>query len=262
MSRFKALREFMKSNFGNWDDALKSDQELKLPQPPLQKPARRGARCVDLPAVDETTEALLKKNNLLSTLLNRKSTRAYAEAGISLEELSFLLYATQGVKSIKGNQYATIRTVPSAGARHPFETYIVVQRVDGLDRGVYRYLALSHQLEFMFEDEMSIEHIHHCALEQSFVANCAVTFIWSCIPYRGEWRYLKEAHKAMLLDAGHVCQNLYLASDAIGCGTCAIAAYDQKAIDQYLGLDGEEEFVVYMAPVGVLKTESWERDCL
>lgn len=244
----------MKSGFGEWKDELKSDQELKLPQPPLEKPHKRLAKTIDLPKVTEESERIMRQNSLFQAIQDRKSTRAYAEASISLEELSFLLYATQGVKSIKGTNYATLRTVPSAGARHPFETYLVVQRVEGLEKGVYRYLALSHRLEFMFDDDFSIEHIHHCSLEQSFVAKCAVTFIWSCVPYRGEWRYLMEAHKAMLLDAGHLCQNLYLACEGIGCGTCAIAAYDQKAIDQYLGLDGENEFVVYMAPVGVLKS--------
>jgi len=54
----------------------------------------------------------------------------------------------------------------------------------------------------------------------------------------------------MLLDAGHVCQNLYLACEAIDCGTCAVGAYDQKLIDKFLALDGENEFVVYVAPVG------------
>ena len=65
-----------------------------------------------------------------------------------------------------------------------------------------------------------------------------------------EWRYGAAAHKVIALDAGHVCQNLYLACEAIGAGTCAVAAYDQEAIDRLLRLDGEEEFVVYLAPVG------------
>jgi len=88
------------------------------------------------------------------------------------------------------------------------------------------------------------------ALGQGFVGESAVTFIWTCLPYRGEWRYQDAAHRGMLLDAGHLCQNLYLACEALGCGTCAIAAYDQEASDRLLGVDGQEEFVVYMAPVG------------
>lgn len=250
MNQFNHLRDFMKSSFAEWGDELLSDQQKELPQPPLEKPCADDAERIDLPEVKEST---LFNNNLFSAIQKRKSTRAYAKSPLSLEELSFLLYATQGVKKINGNNYATIRTVPSGGARHPFETYLVVQQVEGLKKGVYRYLALSHQLQFLFEDEDSIQHLSDYALEQPFVGNCAVTFIWSCTPYRGEWRYMMTSHKVMLLDAGHVCQNLYLACEGIRCGTCAIAAYDQKAMDDYLGLDGENEFVIYMAPVGKLK---------
>ena len=250
MSPYETLRKFMKSNFAEWGDDVQSDQDKKLPQPPLEKPVDEGAEIIDLPTV---TDDVLTHNNLYSAIQNRKSTRAYADESLSLEELSFLLYATQGVKSVKGDNYATIRTVPSGGARHAFETYLVVQQVEGLKKGVYRYLALSHQLQFLFEDADSISHLTTYSLDQPFVGNCAVTFIWSCTPYRGEWRYLMTAHKVMLLDAGHVCQNLYLACEGIRCGTCAIAAYDQKSMDDYLRLDGENEFVIYMAPVGKLK---------
>lgn len=65
-----------------------------------------------------------------------------------------------------------------------------------------------------------------------------------------EWRYDRAAHKVIALDAGHVCQNLYLACESLGLGTCAIAAYDQEACDRLLGVDGDDEFTLYLAPVG------------
>jgi SagB-type dehydrogenase family enzyme len=68
-----------------------------------------------------------------------------------------------------------------------------------------------------------------------------------------EWRYSVAAHRVILIDAGHVCQNLYLACQAIGAGTCAIAAYDQNKMDEFLKVDGKDEFVVYLAPVGKVK---------
>jgi SagB-type dehydrogenase family enzyme len=64
------------------------------------------------------------------------------------------------------------------------------------------------------------------------------------------WRYDIAAHKVIAIDAGHVCQNLYLACEAIGAGTCAMAAYDQEAIDKLLRIDGQDEFTVYLASVG------------
>jgi SagB-type dehydrogenase family enzyme len=77
-----------------------------------------------------------------------------------------------------------------------------------------------------------------------------VTCIWTTIPYRMEWRYGAAAHKVIALDAGHVCQNLYLACEAIGAGTCAVAAYHQELMDQFLRVDGTDEFTIYIAPVG------------
>jgi SagB-type dehydrogenase family enzyme len=65
-----------------------------------------------------------------------------------------------------------------------------------------------------------------------------------------EWRYGLTAHKVIAIDAGHVGQNLYLACQAVGAGTCAIAAYDQEAMDGLLRLDGQEEFTIYLASVG------------
>lgn len=143
---------------------------------------------------------------------------------LTLDELSFLLWATQGVKDIRGNNYCTLRPVPSAGARHPFETYLAVNRVEGLTPGVYRYLALTHELLLLKEDDKLEEKLSELTLGQKFVGKSAVTFIWSAIPYRSEWRYSTVAHKPILLDAGHVCQNLYIACEVIGCGTCAVAA--------------------------------------
>lgn len=65
-----------------------------------------------------------------------------------------------------------------------------------------------------------------------------------------EWRYGIAAYKVIAIDAGHVCQNLYLACEAIGAGTCAIAAYDQEAMDKILRIDGQDEFAIYLASVG------------
>ncbi|MDM8536256.1 SagB/ThcOx family dehydrogenase [Desulfobacterales bacterium HSG17] len=149
--------------------------------------------------------------------------------------------------------HSAYRNVPSAGCRHALETYLAVFNVDNLDPGVYRYLPLSHQLVFEFKDDMLSEKMITASLGQSYPGKSAVTFIWAAIPYRMEWRYGLAAHKVIALDAGHVCQNLYLACEAIDAGACAIAAYDQEELDELIGLDGDEEFAVYLAPVGKVK---------
>jgi SagB-type dehydrogenase family enzyme len=176
----------------------------------------------------------------------------YLDQSLSLEELAYLLWCTQGMRGKEFNGHA-YRNVPSAGCRHALETYLAVFRVDDIESGVYRYLPLSHQLVFECKDEMLSEKMIIASLSQPYPGKSAVTFIWTAVPYRMEWRYGLAAHKVIALDAGHVCQNLYLACEAIDAGTCAIAAYDQEELDELLGLDGEEEFAVYLAPVGKVK---------
>lgn len=244
MDRFKANRDFMKSKFGK---DLMTDQKKQIDQPDLVKEYDEEAYIINLPKANEN---ILKKNNLHQCIEDRATNRVYTDEIITIDELAYLLWASQGVKSIKGDQYATIRTVASAGARHPFETYLAVNRVEGLRKGLYRYLPLEHQLMLVYEEDQIEEKIIEGTLGQKFAGKAAVNFIWTAMPYRTEWRYDSRAHKVMLIDAGHICQNLYLASEALGLGACAIAAYDQELMDKLSQVDGNDEFVVYMAPVG------------
>jgi SagB-type dehydrogenase family enzyme len=143
--------------------------------------------------------------------------------------------------------------VPSAGARHAFETYLLVNNVEGLAPGLYRFLALSHQLAQVEVETGLADRITRACLDQSHVKRSAVTFFWSAVPYRMAWRYGERGYRYLHLDAGHVCQNLYLAAEVIGAGVCAIAAFDDEALNRLLGFDGEEQFVIYLATVGKRK---------
>jgi len=245
MPSIDELRSFMHSEFGDGFPWSPSDQQKGLPPPPHQLPAPDGAKVIELPKPDAS---VIRKNGIWECIGQRRSRRDYVSEPLRLAELSFLLWTTQGVKET-GPAYS-LRTVPSAGARHPFETYLAVRNVDSLDEGLYRYLPLDHALVVLPPVEHLRRKLIFAALDQAFVGNAAVVFLWSCIPYRGEWRYGTRAHKEMLLDAGHLGQNLYLACEAIDCGTCGIGAYDQDRMNELVGVDGEDEFVVYLAPVG------------
>ncbi len=235
----------MKSKFQKFD-TIRSDQQKGVPPPTLEK-SFVGGEVIDLPSFGE---ASLTKPDIRDIIAGRKSIREYKDEPLSIEQLSWLLWSTQGVHGLFKNGIATRRTVPSAGARHAFETYIFVFNVTGLKSGLYRYLALEHKLGLVKQsDDLAGPLVEGC-LGQAFVGRAAATFAWTVIPYRSEWRYPASAHKILFLDAGHVCQNMYLAAEAIGFGTCAIAAYDQKLMDELLGVDGEEEFTIYIAPVG------------
>lgn len=223
-----------------------SAQSQGLPQPPLELPYDVTQRPVDLPAPDALA---LQPLDLRELITRRATLRNYAPAAISLEELSLLLWCTQGVKAHRGS-YATLRTVPSAGARHAFETLLLVNQVDSLEPGVYRYLASAHKLlRLPLEGDLNAALTKAC-LNQEQVARSAVTFFWVAVAERMSWRYGERGYRYLLLDAGHVCQNLYLVAEALGCGVCAIAAFDDEALNAALDLDGAAQFAVYAASLG------------
>ncbi|MFO8034839.1 MAG: SagB/ThcOx family dehydrogenase [Candidatus Bipolaricaulota bacterium] len=249
MNEFESGRGFLKAV--QWQEGARSasDQQRGVPQPAVELPAPDGANVVDLVSPDDLSVGDVPLNQAIR---GRRSRRRFTEALLSLEELSFLLWATQGVQKVIRDGYATLRTAPSAGARHPFETYLLVQRVHGLEPGLYRYLSLEHKLCYLRDVPDLSAKVSEACLGQEFVGQAAVVFAWAAVPYRTEWRYAGRSHKVIAIDVGHVCQNLYLACEAIGAGTCAIGAYHQERTDSLLGVDGDEQFAIYLAPVGKL----------
>lgn len=251
-------REIMKAYNGSDVGAEPTDQQQKLPFPLPVKPGK-GTERISLPL---GFQDVVQDRNLLMLLKSRESLRSYTQEALSCKELSFLLWATQGIRYFAGRmQQVTFRNVPSAGSRHPLETYVFISRVEGIKPGIYHYLPSGHFLELWEDTEDYQEELAEALCGQKFAACAPVTFVWSVIPYRTEWRYGRKAHKYMLIDAGHVCENLYLACEAIGCGTCAIGAYDQDKLDELLGFAGgpsgekECEFALYAASVGKRDTE-------
>ncbi|HQO45743.1 MAG TPA: SagB/ThcOx family dehydrogenase [Rectinema sp.] len=262
---------FLKSNW-HLVKTGQSDQSKGVPVPPQEEPPAPEDCVIDLPPPDSILKShgenqrqksesrsdrdmksrekvfpeLSERAAVLYHLLNnRKSRRKYTEEPLAIEELSYLLWAIEGVKENRGK--FSFRTTPSGGARHPLDVYVFAHKVEGLNVGLYRYLPVEHELvlERQGDDSVALDE----ALNGQFW-NAACVVMWAAVPYRSEWRYGKAAYKLVALDTGHSCQNLYLACESLGLGTCAIGAYDQERLDAYLGLDGEEMFAIYAAPVG------------
>ncbi len=239
--RIRSLRGSLRIHW-NELDSITTDQQRKIPVPPQELPVPQGAPVFDLVQPAELPDAGM---TVLQAIRARRSRRSFSGKPLTKAELSLLLYATQGVRDRR--EKFSFRTVPSGGARHPFETYLSIARVEGFEPGLYRYLPLSHRLVLLRRGDQTRECVK-AILDQGETA--AVTFFWTAVPYRTEWRYSVVSHKIIALDAGHICQNLYLACESIGCGTCGIGAYDQEKADAFLGVDGEDEFLVYAAIVG------------
>ena len=250
----RAFMRFMRAEPLQSDEPYQTDQEQKLPQPPLVKARMRPEEAPI--ALPQDFTGLAQGLDLTQIIRRRKSSRVYTQQGMTLQQLSYLLWATQGVRGVRGKSYATLRTVPSGGARHPFETYLLVQQVDGLVPGAYHYLPMEHQLEFLGPVEDLRANITASLAQQSWAAKADVVFYWSCVPYRAEWRYGIMAHRIVMVDAGHMGQNLYMACAGLGLGTCGIGAFDDDLCGELFGLDDADEFIVYTAPVGTISDKN------
>ena len=113
-----------------------------LGAPPIQKPYPPEAQLIPLPEPDFLEDHQV---SFLELMELRSTVREYSPEPLTMKELSYLLWCTQGVKMVMQGG-ATKRTVPSAGARNAFETYLYIDKVEGLEPGLYRFLALEHAL--------------------------------------------------------------------------------------------------------------------
>lgn len=256
-------RQYLRNPSPEMLQSHESDQRKGVTPPPLEKAIEAGATLIPLVPADKIalgTAPLgalpLGAMPLVEAIRNRESRRVFSDEALSLEELAFLLWATQGIRRIHPQRVWAMRNVPSGGCRHPFETYLWVRNVESVPQGLYRYSALEHALVAVeapgAEAQTSLAEVCY---GQEFVDKAAVTFVWTAIPYRTEWRYGPDSLKDILLSCGHICQNLYLACESIGAGTCAIVAYNQDALDRFLGVDGVDEISLYVAPVGKTQTK-------
>ncbi len=182
-----------------------------------------------------------------SVMARRRSVREFGGPPLTLDELAVLTWAGAGVTAVQGG-YA-LRTAPSAGALYPVETYVVVHRVEGLAQGAYHYAVLERALERLRAGDLRAA-ARDAALDQDVAGSADVLFLWSAVWRRSTWKYGQRAYRYVPLDAGHIAQNVALAAVALGLGSCQIAAFYDDEADALVGLDGEEESVVYMTAVG------------
>lgn len=233
----------------DWDkfkrDIDKVDGNRGVKPLPIEKPFDINKKFIDLIPFGKTS---CGNKTLNKVITDRHSTREYSKQYLSLDELSYLLWTTQGFKEYDEEWGAVQTVIPSAGMIHCLETYLYISRVEGIEEGIYRYLPIEQKLiEVNMESNLKSEL--NDAMENQ-VHDAAVIFIWTAFPYKMEYGYATVAHKLIAIEAGHACQNLYLAAENIGCGCCAVAAYNQGKIDRITDVDGENEFVIYTATIG------------
>lgn len=226
----------------NKDTAKTRGEAMPLPE----KPVPADAYVVQLPSPD-----ILEDHDIsfLELVECRSSIRTYSNQPLTLNDLSYLLWCTQGVKQmISAN--LTRRNVPSAGGRHAFETYLYIHNVEGLQPGVYRFLALGHALLPMDLADDVLDRLGPCFNHPKQLSASAVTFIWAADMARMDYLFGGRSLQYLYIDAGHVCQNLYLAGYTIQAGVCAVGHFHDHELNAFLGLDEDNDFAVYAAHVG------------
>jgi SagB-type dehydrogenase family enzyme len=236
-------KEFMEKTKFQYLD--RSDQSRNLPQPPLEMEYDASRPVRDLPGHENIK---IRSFDLRHAIEGRRSIRRYSHEPLTIEELSYLLWVTQGVVQVTPG--ATFRNVPSAGARHALETYLLINNVRDVPEGIYRFLAIDHKLVEINTDPDIADRVTQGCSGQDFIKKSAVTFIWVADAYRMKWRYGERGYRYLHLDAGHACQNLYLSAGSVDCGVCASAAFSDDHMNDLLELDGVERFVIYIAAVG------------
>jgi SagB-type dehydrogenase family enzyme len=209
-------------------------------RPPLYKEYPKQPRLALPPPHAETL-------TLDQCLHQRKSIRRYASRPLTTSQLSYLLWAVSGVQRSMGDFH--FRPAPSAGALYPIETYIIVNNVNGIPKGLYHYAIQPHALEELKTGDLAKE-IVNAAQGQKMHADASLVFIWTAIAKRSAFRYHDRAHRYIYLDAGHIAQNLALAAVGLGLGSCQVGAYFDDEVNRLIDVNGTDESVIYMSVVG------------
>ena len=174
----------------------------------------------------------------------RRSVREYAAASLTIEQLSQLLWAAQGITE---RRYG-LRSAPSAGALYPLEVCVAAEHVDGLAIGVYRYDPREHGLQVVIHRSVRGQ-LSRDALSQSAVVDAPATLAFAAVFSRTTQTYGERGRRYVYMEVGHAAENVYLQATALGLGTVAIGAFDDDAVKRTLGMRSDEE-PLYLMPVG------------
>lgn len=188
------------------------------------------------------------KDTIDDAIKNRRSIRNFSKKALTTEQLSYLLWASTGIQR-KEHGYE-FRTVPSAGALYPIETYLVINNVDNIEKGVYHYNIKYHFLEQIKTGDYRAD-ITQAALNQHMCYYAAVVFIWTAIFNRSKCKYGQRAYRYIYLDAGHIAGNLALSATGLHLGSCQIAAIFDDEVNKIIDVDRIEESAIYLSVVGV-----------
>jgi len=210
---------------------------------PFFEPAGPNDRPLVLPAIEGDGAGLFR------ILRSRRSRRRYSGRDLDVGELSALCWAAQGGTKVVGDHH--LRTAPSAGALYAVQLYAALPGEEP-PAGVYRYSTEGHRLEPVIRGN-AIGALAAAALEQKFMRRSSAIFVMTAHPESSVWKYEDRSWRYFYLDAGHIGENIMLAAESLGLGSCGIGAFYDTAVNQILVLDGVSEIPLYMVAVGKIR---------
>jgi len=201
-------------------------------------PSPEQAEVINLPEPQYDSDVSIEQS-----LLNRRSIRSYTGEPLTLQEVSQLLWAAQGITDPGG-----FRTAPSAGALYPLELYLVAGDVEDLTSGVYRYEPDGHQLSRIIDGDKRAK-LADAALAQSWVKEGAISIVFTAVYGRTTVKYGDRGIRYVHMEVGHAAQNLCLQATAMGLGAVTVGAFHDEQVTELLNLPGNEQ-PLYIIPVG------------
>jgi SagB-type dehydrogenase family enzyme len=184
--------------------------------------------------------------SLEQTLAKRRTVREFSDEPISLENVSQLLWAAQGITNKLG-----YRTAPSAGALFPLELYLAAGNVAGLDTGLYSYEPRTHVLTRTISHDVRPQ-LANAALGQPWVRDCAAVIVFTAVPKRTTKKYGERGIRYIHIEVGHASQNVFLQAVALGLGAGVVGAFEDNQLKEIIKAEDGEE-VLYLMPVGYTK---------
>lgn len=190
---------------------------------------------------------------LLKLLERRKSCRQYQVRSMPLDVFSGVLKAAYGTVRLSrmpgSDDNGFFRTVPSAGGLFPLDIYCVTQKIEGASDGLHHYNVRDHSLETIRAGNIFAD-LHEAMLADPLIQNANMVIFLTAEFVRSQKKYGPRGYRYILLEAGHVAQNICLAAVEQGLGSLCIGGFIDSKLNRYLGFDGIGEAVLYAIAVG------------
>lgn len=237
-------KEFMENT--SYPDFSTFDMILRVPEPRKENSIPEDAKIIKLPSPKRIKFPEVSARDALEYW---EPVEFFSRSSMNLKELSYLLWCMQGVKTVQDRE-TIIRNVPSSGRRYPINTYFVAGEIEGIPTGLYQYIPSKHQIVLLREDSDLPFAMGTASMNFKMITRAPVTFIWTAVPYRSVWALGNRGYRNVLIEAGHVCQALIMASASIDYKVHPIDLFHDQMVTQLIGNDPNSEWPLYIAAVG------------